>query len=98
MARDGARVAVHYGTNEQAANETVAAIETAGGLAFALQAQLGTPGGAERLWAAFDACAYGLDILVDNAGILNDEPGIEHVTREQFERICAVNATAPFFR
>ncbi|WP_067126846.1 SDR family NAD(P)-dependent oxidoreductase [Microtetraspora malaysiensis] len=50
LARDGARVAVHYGTNEQAAKETVAAIETAGGHAFAPQAQLGTPGDAERLW------------------------------------------------
>ncbi|WP_066951356.1 SDR family NAD(P)-dependent oxidoreductase [Microtetraspora fusca] len=97
LARDGARVAVHYGRNEQAAKETVAAIETAGGHAFALRAQLGTPGDAERLWAAFDAHADGLDILVNNAGILNEEPGIEHVTREQFERIFAVNATAPFF-
>ncbi|MFF3665544.1 SDR family NAD(P)-dependent oxidoreductase [Microtetraspora malaysiensis] len=75
----------------------MAAIETAGGHAFALQAQLGTPGDAERLWTAFDAHADGLDILINNAGTLNDEPGIEHVTREQFERIFAVNATAPFF-
>ncbi|MEV4109923.1 SDR family oxidoreductase [Nonomuraea sp. NPDC049695] len=97
LARDGARVAVHYGGNEQAAKETVAAIEAAGGQAFCLRAELGTPGDAERLWAAFDARADELDILVNNAGILNDEPGIEHVTRQQFERIFAVNATAPFF-
>ncbi|MFI7709018.1 SDR family oxidoreductase [Nonomuraea sp. NPDC049480] len=97
LAVDGARVAVHYGANEQAAKETVAAIEAAGGQAFALQAELGTPGDAEHLWAAFDARADKLDILVNNAGILNDEPGIEHVTRQQFERIFAINATAPFF-
>jgi 3-oxoacyl-[acyl-carrier protein] reductase len=97
LARDGARVAVHYGGNEQAAKETVAAIEAAGGQAFTLQAELGAPGDAEHLWAAFDARADGLDILVNNAGILNDEPGIEHVTRQQFERIFAVNTTAPFF-
>ncbi|WP_326647096.1 SDR family NAD(P)-dependent oxidoreductase [Streptosporangium sp. NBC_01755] len=95
LAGDGARVAVHYGGNEQAARETVAAIEAAGGQAFALQAELGMPGDAENLWAAFDARADRLDILVNNAGILNDEPGIEHVTRAQFERIFAVNATAP---
>ncbi|MEW9556488.1 SDR family oxidoreductase [Nonomuraea sp. NPDC050783] len=97
LAGDGARVAVHYGGSDQAAEETVAAIEAAGGQAFALQAELGMPGDVERLWAAFDARADGLDILVNNAGILNDEPGIEHVTRRQFERIFAVNATAPFF-
>ncbi|MEU0568146.1 SDR family oxidoreductase [Nonomuraea sp. NPDC005983] len=97
LAADGARVAVHYGGNERAAKETVAVIESAGGQAFALQAELGASGDAEHLWAAFDARADGLDILVNNAGILNDEPGIEHVTRQQFERIFAVNATAPFF-
>lgn len=97
LAREGARVAVHYGGNEAAAKETVAAIETEGGQAFALQAELGKPGDSETLWAAFDARADGLDILVNNAGILNDEPGIEHVTRERFERILAVNTTAPFF-
>ncbi|MEU5869034.1 MULTISPECIES: SDR family oxidoreductase [unclassified Nonomuraea] len=97
LAGDGARVAVHYGGNEQAAAETVAAIEAAGGQAFALRAELGTPGDAERLWGAFDARADRLDILVNNAGVLNDEPGIEHVTRQQFERIFAINATAPFF-
>ncbi|WP_214326337.1 SDR family NAD(P)-dependent oxidoreductase [Nonomuraea sediminis] len=97
LARDGARVAVHYGGNEQAAKETVAAIEEAGGEAFTLRAELGHDGDAERLWQEFDARSDGLDILVNNAGILSDEPGIEHVTREQFERIFAVNATAPFF-
>ncbi|NUW46858.1 SDR family oxidoreductase [Nonomuraea rhodomycinica] len=97
LARDGARVAVHYGSNEHAAKDTVAAIQAAGGQAFCLQAELGAPGDAERLWAAFDAHADELDILVNNAGILNDEPGIEHVTRQQYERIFAINATAPFF-
>ncbi|GAA0939610.1 glucose 1-dehydrogenase [Nonomuraea longicatena] len=97
LARDGARVAVHYGSNEQAAQETVAAIVAEGGQAFSLRTELGTTDDAERLWAAFDEHADKLDILVNNAGILNDEPGIEHVTRRQFERIFAVNATAPFF-
>jgi 3-oxoacyl-[acyl-carrier protein] reductase len=97
LARDGARVAVHYGSDEKAALETVAAIEAEGGQAFALRAELGTAGDAERLWAAFDEHADELDILLNNAGILNDEPGIEHVSRQQFERIFAVNTAAPFF-
>jgi 3-oxoacyl-[acyl-carrier protein] reductase len=97
LARDGARVAVHYGSNEEAAKETITAIEAEGGQAFALRAELGEPGDSEGLWAAFDAQADGLDILVNNAGILSDEPGIEQVSRAQFERIFAVNATAPFF-
>jgi 3-oxoacyl-[acyl-carrier protein] reductase len=43
LARDGARVGVHYGTNEAAATDTVAAIEAAGGSAFVVQADLAKP-------------------------------------------------------
>ncbi|TMR95319.1 SDR family NAD(P)-dependent oxidoreductase [Nonomuraea basaltis] len=97
LAREGARVAIHYGTNEAAAEETVSAIEETGGQAFAVQAALGVPADAETLWAGFDAHADGLDILVNNAGILGDQAEIDGVTREGFERLFAVNTTAPFF-
>ncbi|MFC4121871.1 SDR family NAD(P)-dependent oxidoreductase [Nonomuraea zeae] len=97
LAREGARVAVHYGSNEAAAKETVAAIEAEGGHAFPVRAELGVPGDAETLWAAFDAHADGLDILVSNAGILGDQGGIDGMTREGFERLVAVNTTAPLF-
>ncbi|MFD1935444.1 MULTISPECIES: SDR family oxidoreductase [Nonomuraea] len=97
LAREGARVAVHYGSNETAAKETVSGIEAAGGQAFALRAELGVPGDAEALWAAFDTQADGLDILVNNAGILGGQAEIEGVTREGFQRLFAVNTAAPFF-
>ncbi|MEV4248285.1 SDR family oxidoreductase [Streptosporangium canum] len=97
LARQGARVAVHYGSNHTAAKDTVSAIEAAGGQAFAVQAELGTPGDAETLWAGFDTHADGLDILVNNAGILGGQAEIAGVTREGFERLFAVNSTAPFF-
>ncbi|MEW2359037.1 SDR family oxidoreductase [Spirillospora sp. NPDC029432] len=96
LAADGARVAVHYGSNETAAKETVAEIEAAGGRAFAIGAELGVPGDAEALWAAFDREADGLDILVNNAGITLNET-IENVTEEGYDRLFAVNAKAPFF-
>ncbi|MFI5521561.1 SDR family oxidoreductase [Streptomyces platensis] len=101
LAREGARVGVHYGRDAAAAKETVAAIEAGGGQAFALQAELGVPGDAEALWAAFDAQAEGLDILVNNAGINKAVDGtlkrIDAVTSEDFDALFAVNAKAPFF-
>ncbi|MFF2773315.1 SDR family oxidoreductase [Streptomyces sp. NPDC058052] len=96
LGRDGARVAVHYGANEAAAKETVAAIEAAGGEAFAIGQELGVPGDAAALWAAFDARADGLDILVNNAGIGAARP-FEAISEEEFERVFAVNTKAPFF-
>ncbi|KOX30819.1 MULTISPECIES: SDR family oxidoreductase [unclassified Streptomyces] len=96
LAADGARVAVHYASNEAAAKETVDTIEAAGGSAFAIRTELGVPGDAEALWEAFDAHADGVDILVNNAGIAG--PGTIHEVEEaDYDRVFAVNAKAPFF-
>ncbi|MGW7318620.1 SDR family oxidoreductase [Streptomyces sp. NPDC054854] len=96
LAARGARVAVHYAGNEAAAKETVDTIEAAGGQAFAIRAELGLPGDAEALWAAFDEHADGVDILVNNAGIAG--PGLIHeVSEADYDKVFAVNAKAPFF-
>lgn len=96
LAADGARVAVHYGSNELAAKQTIADIQAAGGEAFAVRADLSAVDAAETLWAAFDREADGLDILVNNAGIGKQQP-LADVTSEWFDELFAVNAKAPFF-
>ncbi|WP_434599825.1 SDR family oxidoreductase [Streptomyces sp. A5-4] len=96
LGRDGAVVGVHYGSNETAAKETVATIEAAGGTAFALGSELGVPGDAAALWAAFDQHADGLDILVNNAGIGTSQAFAE-IGEAEFDRVFAVNTKAPFF-
>lgn len=102
LAQDGALVAVHYGSNDIAAKETVEHIRGAGGQAFIIGAELGVSGDAEALFSAFDdglaahGARAGLDILVNNAAI--SLPGhIDEVTPEEFDRILAVNTKAPFF-
>lgn len=96
LARDGARVAVHYGSDEAAAKETVAAVEAAGGAAFAVRAALGEPEAAEHLWSAFDAEAEGLDILLNNAGVSGSRVPLGEVPAAEYDRVFAVNARAPF--
>jgi 3-oxoacyl-[acyl-carrier protein] reductase len=96
LGRDGARVAVHYGSNGQAAKETVAAIEAAGGSAFAIGVELGVPGDAERLWAEFDRHADGVDILVNNAGI-GTSRAFGEIDEAEYDRVFAVNVRAPHF-
>ncbi|MFD5146971.1 SDR family oxidoreductase [Streptomyces sp. NPDC058401] len=99
LARDGALVAVAYGSNEAAAKETVGAIEAAGGRAFAVGADLGVPGGAEALWAAYAAhplATDGVDVLVNNAGAATFA-GIGSTDEETYDRVHALNAKAPFF-
>ncbi len=96
LGRDGARVAVHYGRDEAAAKETVAAIEAADGSAFAIRADLRDPGAAAVLWEEFDRYAEGVDILVNNAGIGSTRP-ITEITEEEYDAVFAVNVRAPFF-
>ncbi|MGK4581936.1 SDR family oxidoreductase [Kitasatospora sp. HPMI-4] len=102
LARDGALVAVHYGGNQAAAEETVALIGKEGGRAFPIAAELGVPGDVETLYGRFDQALAergerpGLDILVNNAGI-SVPADIHKVTPEIFDRLVAVNAKAPLF-
>lgn len=97
LAADGALVAVHYATNDAAAEETVSAIEHAGGHAFPVRAELGVDGDVDTLFAGLGAGLRGrpLDILVNNAA--TGAGSIEKVTPEEFDRVFAVNVRAPFF-
>jgi 3-oxoacyl-[acyl-carrier protein] reductase len=103
LAADGALVAVHYGSNEPAAKETVAAIQDTGGQAFAVRAELGVPGDVDTLFAGLEQglARRGLDVLVNNAGGGSMGTGlggtVEQVTGQQFDRVLALNANGTTF-
>ncbi|HLV56273.1 MAG TPA: SDR family oxidoreductase [Actinotalea caeni] len=98
LASDGARVAVHYGSSADAAREVVEAIEAQGGCAIGLQADLGAPAGAAGLWAAFDEhVGDGVDVIVNNAGVLGPRVPYPEVTEAELDEVLAVNTKAPFF-
>lgn len=102
LAADGALVVVHYGSNQAAAEQTVADIAKAGGRALSIGTRLGPPGDAQALWAAFDAglaqigAEPGVDILVNNAGIASSGD-LAGTSETEFDQIFAVNVKAPFF-
>jgi len=97
LGRDGARVAVHYGSSADGAKQTVAAIEAAGGQAFAIRAELGTQHDTDVLWQAFDEYADSVDIIVNNAGILGRRMPFADVDEATYDQVFAVNTRAPFF-
>ncbi|WP_127552334.1 SDR family NAD(P)-dependent oxidoreductase [Actinoplanes sp. OR16] len=98
LAAAGALVAVHYASDESAAKETVAAIESAGGRAFPVQARFGEDGDVDAVISGLEAGLRArtgtahLDILVNNAAI--SEGG---ESPESFDRLFAVNVRAPYF-
>ncbi|SEP37785.1 SDR family NAD(P)-dependent oxidoreductase [Amycolatopsis saalfeldensis] len=103
LAAEGALVAVHYGTDADAAARTVEAVEAGGGKAFTIRAALGVEGDAAAVVSALQAGlrertgAARLDILVNNAATGESSGGIEAETPEAFDRLFAINVRAPFF-
>lgn len=70
FAAQGARVVVHYRTREQGAADTCAAVEQLGGEARMFRADLRSERAIERL-AGFALAQWGgLDVLVNNAGVV----------------------------
>ena len=70
LAEAGTHVLVHYGRSAQEAESLVAEIQTKGGRADAISADLGTPGGAALLAKQVRSIVGDqLDVLVLNAGI-----------------------------
>jgi NAD(P)-dependent dehydrogenase (short-subunit alcohol dehydrogenase family) len=93
----GAHVLVHYGRSAREAESLVAAIQTKGGRANAISADLGTPDGAELLAKQARAIVGDrLDVLVLNAGISKAAP-IADYTIEDFDNLFATNVRGPFF-
>lgn len=71
-AREGARVAINYATNVEAAEEVAAAIRGAGGEVALFQADVSKPAQAESMVEEVVYRFGGLDVLVNNAGITRD--------------------------
>src|SRR6202790_4173180 len=97
LARAGAHVLVHYGRSKREAESLVAEINTKGGRADAVSADLGTPDGASLLAKQVRSIVGDrLDVLVLNAGI-SKSALIADYTLEDFDSLFATNVRGPFF-
>ena len=102
LASLGALVALNYASNDDAARETLASIESKGGKAFLVKGAQGSYEAAEQLVAALDGelekrtGSTGLDILVNNAGG-GPVADIDATTPELFEKILSDNLRGPFY-
>jgi 3-oxoacyl-[acyl-carrier protein] reductase len=97
LAEAGAHVLVHYGRSEQEARSLVTAIQTKGGSATAVSADLGTPDGAFQLAKQVRSIVGDrLDALVCNAGI-SKAATIADYTVDDFDNLFATNVRGPFF-
>ena len=98
LARRGCSVTVNYFRSQVGAEETVSRIESLGGRAIPVQADVSDDSACRRLIAEALKAFGRLDILVNNAGttefIAHDD--LAAVTRDVWDRILGVNLIGPF--
>ncbi|CAN7433952.1 SDR family oxidoreductase [Rhizobium sp. LjRoot98] len=92
-AEQGWTVAVNYASNRPAADAVVAAIEAEGGVAIAVEGDVGNEAGIAAIFAAIDERFGRLDGLVNNAGIVGMPARVEDITAERLERMLRVNVS-----
>ena len=97
LAETGVDVLVHYGRSTHEAESLVSEIQTKGGRANAITADLGTPNGAVLLAKHVHSIVGDrLDVLVLNAGI-SKAARIADYTVEDLDNLFATNVRGPFF-
>jgi 3-oxoacyl-[acyl-carrier protein] reductase len=95
LARDGFAVVVNYSGDPAPAEAVVRAIEAAGGRALTARADVSDPGAVRTLFDAAEAAFGGVDVLVNNAGIMT-LAAIGDMEDAALDRLIAVNLKGTF--
>ena len=95
LARDGYTVVVNYAGNSAAAEALAARIEASGGRAITAQADIAEAAQAARLFSSAETAFGGVDVLVNNAGVMRLAT-IADSDDALFDRQIAVNLKGAF--
>ena len=95
-AQQGWQVAVNYAANSLAADAVVRQIRATGGVAIAVQADVGDEAQVLRLFETVDAKLGRLDGLVNNAGVVDVAQRVDEMSVARLERMWRTNLTSSF--
>jgi 3-oxoacyl-[acyl-carrier protein] reductase len=95
LAKDGYTVVVNYAGNTTAAEAVVSKIKAAGGQAITAQADVANPDAVRRMFDSTETAFGGVDVLINNAGIMTPKP-IADSDDALFDRHIAVNLKGTF--
>jgi len=96
LAAAGARVAVNFVVDPDAAAAVMAEIRKAGGEALSLQADVSDAAQVGAMFAALDRTWGGLDVLVNNAGIDGPRAAAWEADPKDWERVLRVDLLGAF--
>ena len=95
LARDGFSVVVNYASNAKEADATVAEIQSAGGQAIAVKADVGNAADVERLFEETVKAFGAIDVVVNNSGIMPLSP-IDKGDAAVFDKVIQTNLRGSF--
>ncbi|CNI26421.1 putative short chain dehydrogenease [Yersinia massiliensis] len=95
LARDGYTVLINYSHSESEAEALVRKIQQTGGKALSAKADISNATAVAQLFATAEAAFGGVDVLVNNAGILSLS-AIADSDDEHFDRQVAINLKGSF--
>jgi 3-oxoacyl-[acyl-carrier protein] reductase len=95
LASDGLTVIVNYAGSANAAAKLVDEIEKAGGRAISFQADVSDPLAVKRMFDSAEAAYGGVDVLVNNAGIMKLAP-VAQFDDATFDQTIAINLKGTF--
>jgi 3-oxoacyl-[acyl-carrier protein] reductase len=95
LAKDNFSVVVNYAGNEAEASAVVKKIKAAGGAAIAVQADVSKPADVARMFDTAEKEFVGVDVLVNNAGIMN-VASIATTDDAMLDRTISVNLKGTF--
>jgi 3-oxoacyl-[acyl-carrier protein] reductase len=95
LAKDGFAVVINYTGNASLAEERVRSIERAGGRAIAAQADVSDPAAVARMFDSAEAAFDGIDVLVNNAGIM-PLGNLSEVDDATFDKVVSINLKGTF--
>jgi 3-oxoacyl-[acyl-carrier protein] reductase len=90
LASDGAQVVVNYATSSDKAEAVVSTIQSGGGRALAMQADVSNLEEVEKMVDTIYEQFERIDILVNNAGVTRDELLIS-MEREDWDKVISTN-------
>lgn len=95
-AQRGYAVCVNYAQDRASALQVVEAIQTQGGSALAVQADVSRENDVLQLFEIMDRELGRISALVNNAGILQQQQRVEDLSAERLQRVLAVNVMGSF--
>ncbi|MEO6761743.1 MAG: glucose 1-dehydrogenase [Candidatus Saccharimonadales bacterium] len=93
----GARVAINYVSHPEMADKIVNDIQSSGGEAIAIDADISNTASVEAMFQKMDETWGGIDILINNAGVDGAESHGWDMAVEEFQKVIHINLLGNFY-